>query len=151
MAEWHLNFHCCSSVPSQLGLWLDMLKWLRSQEGKETRAAGRIFGSKDMSSSRGWSLHWWGENSRQGNTLAASTLYKDRVDHMCRSDNDTSNVSATCISYWGGFLIQISPLFSTPVNLISPLAPQARLLPTWWKENGPLKQFIINFYSIHLI
>ena len=29
-----------------------MLKWLRSQEGKETRAAGRIFGSKDMSSSQ---------------------------------------------------------------------------------------------------
>ena len=32
-----------------------------------------------------WSL-LWGENSRQGHTKAASTLYKDRVDHMCPSD-----------------------------------------------------------------
>ena len=111
-----------------------------------------------------WSL-LWGENSRQGHTKAASTLYKDRVDHMCPSDND--NVSATCISYWGGFLIQISPLFSTPVNLMSPLAPHARhllvrfpnplmevasgsenlttRLPAWWKE----KILLYSFYLIY--
>ena len=37
-------FRRCSSAPSKLGLWLDMLNWLNSQEGKEQRGAG----SKDI-------------------------------------------------------------------------------------------------------